>query len=346
MKVSQRKNGENGLTADSGGARPMVLIFMQAGGNRSLLADTLAEQYRVEATTDPDRLELEFDCCILDQRAIERVEEPLQRRVEAEEAFLPIVLLVRENERSVGGSKYWNTVDDIIDIPVDRNVLIARIENLVARRHTSVELARQNERLADFASVVSHDLRNPLGVAEGRLELVKETFDSEHLDALSGALDRMRALIDDLLVLAREGDAVSEPESISLGGFVEECWGNIDTKNANLVVDSQATIQGSPRQLRQLFENLLRNAIEHGGESVTIRIGAVDDGFYVEDDGPGIPVEHRGVVLESGVTSHDSGTGLGLAIVRQIADAHGWAVTVGESETGGARFEFAGVDSG
>jgi signal transduction histidine kinase len=72
-------------------------------------------------------------------------------------------------------------------------------------------------------------------------------------------------------------------------------------------------------------------------------VGALPDGFYVEDDGPGIPPDERDDVLKSGFTTSDEGTGFGLAIVCQIADAHDWSVEIVEGSEGGARFEFHGA---
>ncbi|MFB6157395.1 MAG: sensor histidine kinase [Haloferacaceae archaeon] len=81
------------------------------------------------------------------------------------------------------------------------------------------------------------------------------------------------------------------------------------------------------------------------GPGVTVRVGALDgdDGFYVEDDGPGIPPDGREKVFEFGYTTADGGSGYGLAIVRRIVEAHGWEVSVTESAAGGARFEVRGV---
>jgi signal transduction histidine kinase len=75
-----------------------------------------------------------------------------------------------------------------------------------------------------------------------------------------------------------------------------------------------------------------------------VRVGTFDGGFYVEDDGPGIPKEKRETVLQAGYSSDADGTGFGLAIVKEIVEAHGWEIRVTESEEGGARFEIAGVD--
>jgi signal transduction histidine kinase len=91
------------------------------------------------------------------------------------------------------------------------------------------------------------------------------------------------------------------------------------------------------------LENLFRNAIEHGGSDVTIRIGPLkgDTGFYVSDDGVGISPDHREDVFESGYSTARNGTGLGLAIVEEVATAHEWDVRLVESTHGGTRFEFA-----
>jgi signal transduction histidine kinase len=77
---------------------------------------------------------------------------------------------------------------------------------------------------------------------------------------------------------------------------------------------------------------------------VIVTVGDLEDGFYVADDGVGIPPDDREAVFESGYSA-DDGTGLGLSIVRQVATEHGWDVSLTGSDAGGARFEFTGVES-
>jgi signal transduction histidine kinase len=203
------------------------------------------------------------------------------------------------------------------------------------------ELQRQNERLEDFASVISHDLRNPLNVATGRLEMMET--DSPHIDPIENALDRMQTLIDDVLTLARQGRSVNETEPVQLERIVRESWQNVSTEEVQLDVVADTTIQADPGRLPEVFENLFRNAIEHGGHVDTVTVGDLPTGFFVADDGRGIPVENRSSVLDGGFTTSDSGTGFGLSIVREIAEAHGWDISVTESVNGGARFDFTGV---
>ncbi|WP_257299402.1 PAS domain S-box protein [Haloarchaeobius sp. FL176] len=229
-------------------------------------------------------------------------------------------------------------------------------------------LQRQNERLEEFASVISHDLRNPLNVASLNLELVAEECDSEYLDGVERAHDRMGALIEDLLTLAREGQTLSEVTDVELAPLVSNCWGSVDTRGTSLVAETDRTIRADRARLRQLFENLFRNAVEHGDTSdepaadtgsrdattdgngpatdagLTVTVGDLADGFYVADDGQGIPESERDQVFETGYSTSADGTGFGLSIVEQVAEAHDWSIRVTESEAGGARFEFTGVE--
>jgi len=222
--------------------------------------------------------------------------------------------------------------------------------DVTERKEREQELQRQNARLDQFASVVSHDLRNPLNVAQSRLQLVTEECNSDHFDAMERALDRMERIIEDVLWLSREGRDIGSVETISLGDAVAAAWSIVadDIDDVELAVDETnglGTIEADEDRLRQLLENVLRNAVEHGGSSVTVTVGKLADGFYVADDGPGIPPDDREKIFEAGYSTSDRGTGFGLSIVAQIAEAHGWAVSVTESDSGGARFEVSGVTS-
>ena len=213
-----------------------------------------------------------------------------------------------------------------------------REEQLREQRH---RLSQQNERLEEFTSVVSHDLRNPLNVASGRLELARTDGDESDLEAVADALEDMERLIDDLLSLAKQGQSVGETERVSLAavtGSASEC---LEDGSATLDVED-IELEADPDRLRQLVENLLVNAVTHGESPVAVRVGPLSDagGFFVADDGPGIDPDERDRVFETGYTDHEDGNGFGLAIVRRIADAHGWSVRLTESESGGARFEF------
>ncbi|MFB6093310.1 MAG: PAS domain S-box protein [Halanaeroarchaeum sp.] len=246
-----------------------------------------------------------------------------------------------EELRIAEGARFWQTklAPVVNDGEITRLIGVTR--NVTKRVERERQLRQKNERLEEFTGVVSHDLRNPLNVAQGRATLLAEQAESEHLDPLMKALDRMEAIVEDTLTLARQGDTISDTESISLTDLVGKCWGTVDTEDATIEIVDEMTFQGDPDRLRQVFENLFRNAVEHGGSDVTVRVGShAEQGIFVEDDGPGIPVEKREEVFEPGQSSARSGTGFGLTIVERIVEAHGWEVSITEGTDGGARFEF------
>jgi len=230
-------------------------------------------------------------------------------------------------------------------------LLLSHTENAMDRIERERELRRQNDRLEKFASIVSHDLRNPLNVAQLQLSLAEQERDAEHFDSVARAHERMETLIDDLLTLARAGQPVDGTETVALVDIVEESWQNVDTTGAELLTETGATIRADRTRLQELLENLVRNAVQHGStasasceeNTITVTVGELDDGFSVEDDGPGIPAEIREDVFESGYSTEQDGTGFGLAIVADIAEAHDWEINITESHQGGARFEITGV---
>ncbi|GAB6862197.1 hypothetical protein JCM17092_22860 [Haloplanus litoreus] len=286
--------------------------------------------------------------------------------------------------------------DDLVVGKILAGSLAAALEQVSRTqelRDRERELARRNEQLESFASILSHDLRNPLNVATGQLELAMEECNSDSLPPIERSLDRMATLIDDLLTLAREGASVGEMEPVDLGSLTRTCWGTVETGDANLTVETERTVVADRSRLRQLVENLVRNAVEHsstgnrtpsddavehsstgnrtpsddavehsstgnrtpsddavehsstGNQSdVTVTVGGLADGFFVADDGPGIPADEREVVFDAGYSTGLDGTGLGLQIVERVADAHGWDVSVADSADGGTRIEITGVE--
>ena len=248
------------------------------------------------------------------------------------------------------GTEFWNRVSiaPITDAAGRVTEWVGFQEDITEFKTREAALKRQNERLDSFASIVSHDLRNPLNVAQGRVELAETTADEdaeigEHLDAAAAALDRIESIIDHTLTLAREGETVGDTEPVSLATVATDSWETVETGAATLTVETDREVSADPDRLRNLFENLARNAVEHAGPDVTIRVGDLDDGFYVADDGSGIPESVADDLFEPGQSSAEGNTGFGLAIVREIASAHGWTVEATASDEGGARFEIRGI---
>jgi PAS domain S-box-containing protein len=252
-------------------------------------------------------------------------------------------------ELAVDGEQRWYDVEiSAIHSSVDRyvgRVIIFRDATDAVRRQRALEqrtkqLERQNERLEEFASTVSHDLKNPINVIEGHLALARETGDDDYFEVIERNTDRLAGIIDEMRATAREERTDVDHRPVELATVAAEAWSYVDNREATLATPTERSVTGDRDRLLRLFENLFRNALDHGSDDVTVTVGDFSDGFFVADDGPGIPAEQRGVAFERGHTTADGGTGLGLAIVATTAQAYGWSVRIAESADDGARFEF------
>lgn len=216
------------------------------------------------------------------------------------------------------------------------------IRDITERKRKERMLREQNERLDAFAKIVSHDLRNPLSVSQGYLDLIEDTGSLDHVSKVRDGLRRMESIVDDVLAIARDGEWATEAEPVDLEAVALDAWENVSTGEATLSVGPMPTVEADRSRLLRLLENLFRNAIEHGGSDVAIRVGPLEDrdGFFVADDGEGIAPEVRENLFDPSVSSSSEGLGIGLWIVREVATGHGWTVSATESRSGGARFEF------
>jgi len=221
--------------------------------------------------------------------------------------------------------------------------------DVTERRDIERRLERQNERLDAFARTVSHDLRNPLAVSKGYLELERDERDTENLAEVAAAIDRMERIVDDVLAIARQGNEVTDATPVSLAAVAESAWSTTHTGEAGLTLETERTLRADEGRLRRLLENLFRNSVEHGGDAVTVTVEDTSLGFAVADDGVGIDAANLDRAFEAGVSGATEGSGLGLDIVRTIAHAHGWTVQAVERDPGGTRIEFDlgdGADAG
>lgn len=217
---------------------------------------------------------------------------------------------------------------------------LGRVEASNASRAGGTGQSREEE----LVGAMAHDLRSPLAVAGGYLSLARKEDDTEELQAVAAALDRVEALIEDLLQLSNVRQERISLSRAELSSLVEECWQNVETGAATLSCEGERSIRSDPNQLKRLVENLLRNAVEHGDAGQVV-VGPLEEGFFVEDDGTGISPENREQVFETGFSTAEGGTGLGLSIVQRIADAHGWNVRITDSDESGTRVEITNVES-
>ena len=262
-----------------------------------------------------------------------QVEEDIQRGLEGESV---------ESVYRIQGTDEVVIVDASIrpiptgDGTVDQ-LLITCTETTELRQRLS-ELEAQNESLEEFVRVVAHDVRSVLGVATGNLQLASEKTDVEELDAVENALERVEELVDGLSEIAREGALIGERSEHKLAIVANEAWNYVESPEASLQIDSSRQLRADGTRLVEVFENLYRNAIEHAGPDVTVRVGTTEAGFYVEDDGPGLQTADQDP-FEFGVSTATDGMGLGLALVETIVEAHGWSIRATDGRDGGARFE-------
>lgn len=229
------------------------------------------------------------------------------------------------------------------------------IQDITERKRRERRLERQNERLEEFAHVVSHDIRSPLQVASGQLAIAEQTGDAEAFEKVRQAHDRIEAIVEDILTLAQQGEEIGPKESVNIEELAHDAWASVDTSTVTLKTIGDYAVLADRDRLRQLFENLFKNAAEHAGEDVTVSVGPIEPlptstrgggeattGFYIADDGPGIPEHKRDTIFSPGYSTSPDGTGFGLSIVRKVVEAHEWDITVTGSGDGGARFEITG----
>lgn len=230
------------------------------------------------------------------------------------------------------------TVDDFRFLSVLADTTTAALERTERER----VLEDTNERLEAFAAIVSHDLRNPLAVATGKLQLLEEECDSDHIEGIEDALVRIDSLIEDVLTLVQNDIDSDDLEWVSLGVVANRAWETVDTGGATLEVGSDlGSVKAVDGPLQELFENVFDNAVTHGGSDVTVRIEPIETGgFAIEDDGQGIDDVDGSRLFEYGYTSSGAGTGLGLAIVERIASIFDWEITTHTGRDGGLRLEF------
>lgn len=248
--------------------------------------------------------------------------------------------------RRADGSEFPVEVH-LIRLDQDPGKFLAIARDISQHRERERRLQRQTDRLELFVDALAHDVPNHLSVAGGYLDLARDSGDKEYFDRVEQAHERIGSLIEDLTALATAGASVDERAWVDIDRVAKSCWSNCCPTDE--IVDFQSTggteIHADENRVKQLLENLFWNACEHGDRPLQVWLEPWEDGFAVADNGPGIPPKDRTTVMEPGFSTGDGGnTGLGLAIVKEIAEAHGWTVNVTESEAGGARFEFGGVD--
>ena len=262
----------------------------------------------------------------------------------------------REVNLEVDGSDRWYLLRIYPFLKERYTGTIVLLSDMSAIKRRQRALERKNESLEQVGHIMAHDVRNPLSVANGYLEVLEDSAAIRDLptgtqDEVESAIstiehahERIETIIDDVLLLAQNEHELPETETVGLERIARSAWEHVQSSPLTLEVESSAAFEGNPDQLQRVFENLFRNTIEHGETATTIRIGTTPNGFYIEDDGVGSSVERTQTLFDVGVSEDVGGTGLGLAIVRDVINAHGWTIEPSTSDDGGLRFEIHGVE--
>jgi light-regulated signal transduction histidine kinase (bacteriophytochrome) len=223
---------------------------------------------------------------------------------------------------------------------------------------TTTRLERSNEELQRFATVASHDLREPLRVVSGFADLLSRRYGerlgadgNRFVDAITGGVARMDEMISDLLAYARAGRIDQPFEAVDINDVVATASASlqraIDDSGAELEVERMPTVNGNAAALRQLFQNLIANAlkfVDQGPPRVRIWAEEVPEGwrFAVRDNGIGIDPEQARTIFRmfARVDGEREGSGIGLAVCRRVVEAHGGRIWVERAESGGSEFSF------
>ena len=261
----------------------------------------------------------------------------------------------RDEQVATSYELYYDTLDFWVEAnlyPSETGISVyfrdisERVERERKLKETIDELERSNERLENFASMLAHEIRNPVAIGQIYGQQLPTETDSQAVDYVNEAFDRIEEMVDVMLLLTRGRETVGERAPVSLGDVVRDAWEDVDASNAALEMTFDDEILADETYVRHLFRNLFENAVTHGGSDVTVRVERLPSGFSVADDGRGIPPENRDAVFEEGFTTtgDSEGSGLGLAFVREMVDVYEWDCTLTESAAGGVRIAFRDVE--
>jgi signal transduction histidine kinase len=253
------------------------------------------------------------------------------------------------------------TVGELFVSAVERSRAEQALE-LAAREleQRNEELERSNRELEQFASIVSHDLKSPLQVVRGFVELlgreVGKVSVSELQTYASAALrgaERMDQLIDDLLAYSRAGQRPTSFVPIDLNELMDEVLADsarlAADADASITIETLPTVTGDYTQLRQLLQNLVSNAVKFRRPNVTPEVSVRASGdslewtICVEDNGLGVDVGDREEIFEMFTRIHQGdrpGSGIGLAVCARVVANHGGRIWVEDGMDGGSAFCF------
>jgi two-component system sensor histidine kinase/response regulator len=288
-------------------------------------------------------------------------------RQPSSKAHVPVILVTAQNDRVYRLEGLEAGADDFIEKPVDRGILLARVRTLLRLKEANDALQASHDTLAtrnllleqlrreqrELTQFIVHDLKNPLSVVAGNLELARERVAlsnfaklAEVLDEADDATGRIRNMVEDLLAIVRLEDAnfPVRCEAIEMGDLLGSIAASFALKAASKGVALQLpsidlTIEADPHLLRRVVENILDNAIRHTPQGGRIAIEVRREqgiDIRIANTGPPIPPNERGTIFEKFARGKSEAAdvgnaGLGLYFCKRAVEAHGGEVSACET---------------
>ncbi|MDF5719824.1 MAG: ATP-binding protein [Rhizonema sp. PD37] len=350
-----------------------ILIIIEQSENRRLMAEWLRIHYEVvvadsvvQAGKAVPLLDEQFDLCMIDGQALDRLWEWVQARKQKEKpVFLPFLLITQKSDVKLLTRHLWQTIDELITKPIEKLELHARVEMLLRSRRLSLELQvallqerELRELKSRFVSMVSHEFRNPLNTISGFTRLLEQRElppekRTDFFQRIQVAVKRMVSLLDDVLLLGKsEANLPSHAVPVALEPFcrklVEEIKLSIGSRHIIHFdcEDECSVLQMDEVLLRHVLSNLLSNAIKYSAPDSTVELKLQYQSpsviFQVQDQGIGISPTDQKRLFESFYRASNvgkiPGTGLGLAIVKQAVERHGGTIAVSSEPNVGTTF--------
>lgn len=320
-----------------------LLLLLDNNRNRDLLAGWLGQRYEVVRAEQDACLQVPFDVCLMDGPTLDRLGSAIQvRKAEEEPAFLPVVLITSHREAELVTRHLWQTVDELIRMPIEKLELQARVEVLLRARRLSLELKLRNEELESFFHAMSHDVRAPLRAINGFVQLLRAeeaerlSEQGRHdLGQIHAVVHQMQETMDGLVDFARVEYGNRQLQPVALDGLIERCLAHlereIEQSRARVVVEGPLPqVRGNVALLTSALANLLSNALKfvRPGTTphVTIRATVARQicRLEIEDNGIGIALDDQKRLFKPFAQLHGGevydGVGLGLATVRKAVE--------------------------
>ncbi|EGQ43037.1 MAG: PAS sensor histidine kinase [Candidatus Nanosalina sp. J07AB43] len=259
---------------------------------------------------------------------VDRIEQQVFQKLQEEGSWIGETVGIHRDGTEI--------IQEITLSLMDDGKIICTNRDVTEQRQSKIELEEKNRRLDEFNSIVSHDLRNPLNVAMGYLNLSNESMTKEDLDKVERSLGRMENIIDELLAVSGDPENFQK-EPLNLNEVLKQAI-KIGERDLSYDLKDDLEVQASRTGLINIFDNLISNSIRHNEKDVSIEVGTTKEGFYYTDNGKlDSKLED---ITDHGFSTSDKGRGLGLSIVKRLADANEWGFKLDKSEDGSLIHKF------